>query len=166
MSRIVVAIVSFLLFASCNEPPESSPPRITESAFVAFDAKTNRASSALWQYSDARITLRVEAKETRTGYRVEVFTAIPAVADARIFTCDSIRTQGGHVDFILRGKHLHILCINPPTRRDKGSTQGGRFRFQPDQLKLISNGTYGGEGIFDIDSVELDEGIHASELDH
>ncbi len=136
------------------------PPTLSETPLVLLDSTT--ATTAQWTVTDTNIHVRAafaEGTEGATKRDVTIYAAVGEAEETEVFSCNALNIESGpRVEALLRGEHMHVLCINPPAGENKGSTDAIRLQFAPGETALVETGSYGGEGVVDPDSIDLDEG--------
>lgn len=136
-----------------------------ETPFVLLDSTTS--TEAQWTVTDTNIRLRAafaEGSETAAKRDANVYATVAETKETEIFSCKAMEMAGQpRVEAMLRGDHMHVLCINPPAGENLGFTDAVRLTFSPATVTLVESGSYGGEGIVDPDTIDLDEGEGASE---
>lgn len=147
-----------------TEPVMDATPEgvaLDETPFTLLRADSGQSQSATWVVGDATISLRaalVDQGKPNQPRRAEVYASWDEIVDRVVFTCQALDPKAGaYVQLLRRGDNMHVLCVNPPLAAAAGFTDAGRFAFDAQEQKLVSTGTYGGEGIVDPDTIDLDE---------
>ncbi len=145
-----------------DPPPEidaAEPPVLGETPLVLLDSTT--AVTAQWAVTDTNIRVRAafaEGTEGATNRDATVYATVGEAEETKVFSCKKLEIASGpRVEAMLRGEHMHVLCINPPAGESKGATDAIRLQFSPSKTALVESGSYSGEGVVDPDSIDLDE---------
>jgi len=141
-------------------PDAREMARLSETTRILLDA--SGSTPAQWPNGDTTIVVRAaftEQSEDKADRDATIFATVGDAAEAKVFECKSMHMVGQpRVEALLRGDHMHLLCINPPAGDNKGFTDALRVTLSPAKTTLVESGTYGGEGIVDPDTIDLDEG--------
>ncbi len=143
-------------------PPSDAqgPAILGETPIVLLD--TTSTNQAQWTVTDTEIRLRAEfakGSEKAAKRNATVYATVGETKEVKVFSCKAMRIAGEpRVEVLLRGDHMHVLCINPPHGENIGFTDAKRVTFNPAKMALTETGSYGGEGIVDPDTIDLDEG--------
>ena len=145
-------------------PPESpsidaqGPTALGET--ILLDNAT--AVEATWTVIDTEIRLRAsfaKGSESAAKRDATIYATVGESPEAIVFACKEMLVEGmPRIEALLRGDNVHLLCINPPLGESTGFTDGMRLGLDPAKMALAETGSYGGEGIVDPDSIDLDEG--------
>lgn len=146
-----------------TEPPAidaQGPAALGETPTILLDS-TN-GTEAAWTVTDTEIRLRADfAKGTESAPKrsATVFATVGESPESEVFACKDMLMEGKpRIEALLRGDNVHLLCINPPLGESTGFTDGLRLALDPAKMTLAETGSYGGEGIVDPDTIDLDEG--------
>lgn len=145
------------------EPPSidaQGPTALSETPTILLDSAS--ATQATWTVTDTEIRLRAsfaKGSESAAKRDAAVYATVGESAEVKVFACKEMLVEGmPRIEALLRGDNVHLLCINPPLGESTGFTDGMRLGFDPAKMALAETGSYGGEGIVDPDTIDLDEG--------
>lgn len=152
-----------------TEPVQPTPAPEIDAQGPAVVAETpttlldvNGSTEAQWIVTDTDIRLRAEFAKGSEGKEkrdATVYATVGETKEAEVFSCMAMLVAGEpRVDVLLRGDHVHVMCINPPHGENVGFTDAKRVTFDQAKMALTETGSYGGEGIVDPDTIDLDEG--------
>ncbi|MCP4445548.1 MAG: hypothetical protein GY811_09430 [Myxococcales bacterium] len=145
---------------SAPVPDAQGPTVLSETSTVLLDTKTDTA--ARWTVTDTDIRLRAAfAKNSEDAAKRDatIYAKVGETPEAEVLSCKAMLMEDApRIEAMLRGDHLHLLCITPPAGGRLGFTDALRVTFDPAKLALTETGSYGGEGIVDPDTIDLDEG--------
>lgn len=140
-------------------PDAKGPAIVGEIPTILLDTKSS--TEAQWTVTDTPIRLRAEFKGNENAEKRDatVYATAGETEETEVFTCQAMLIAGEpRVEVLLRGDHMHVLCITPPHGENVGFTDAKRVTFDQAKMALIESGSYGGEGIVDPDTIDLDEG--------
>ena len=141
-------------------PDAQGPAIVGETPTTLLDTKGS--TEALWTVTDTDIRFRAafaKGGEAAAKRDATVYATVGETKEAEVFSCKAMLIAGEpRVDVLLRGDHMHVLCINPPQGENPGFTDAKRVTFEQAKMALTETGSYGGEGLVDPDTIDLDEG--------
>lgn len=137
-----------------DEPATDGHPWVT-----LFHTDTRKTTPHTWKQGKTPIVFTARPAAARDGMiPISVLAAVGRKRAAEVFRCEGLdATTGATADVLIHQGFAHVRCLNPPHVGDRGAMQALRLRFDARGKKLVPAGTYGGEGIVDPDTVELDE---------
>jgi hypothetical protein len=145
------------------EPPAidaQGPAQLGETPTILLDSTST--SEATWTVTDTEIRIRAsfaQGSESAAKRDAAIFATVGESPEAEVFACKKMLMEGKpRIEALLRGDNVHLLCINPPLGESTGFTDGMRLGLDPAKMTLAETGSYGGEGIVDPDTIDLDEG--------
>ncbi len=151
-----------------TNPPTPEPPSIdaqgpavlSETPTILLDSTT--ANEATWTVTDTEIRFRAafeKRSESAPKRGAKIFATVGESPESEVFACKDLVMEGKpRIEALLRGDHVHLLCINPPLAESTGFTDAKRLALDPAKMALTETGSYGGEGLVDPDTIDLDEG--------
>jgi len=137
-----------------DEPATDGHPWVT-----LFHTDTRKTTPHTWKQGKTAIVFTAKPAAARDGMiPISVLAAVGRKRAVEVFRCEGLdATTGATADVLIHQGFAHVRCLNPPHVGDRGAMQALRLRFDGKGKKLVPAGTYGGEGIVDPDTVELDE---------
>jgi hypothetical protein len=124
-----------------------------------FHTDTRKSTPYTWKQGKIAVVFSVAPAAAKDGkIPVSVQAAVGRKRAVEVFRCEGLdATMGASADVLIHEGYAHVRCLNPAHVDDPGAMQALRLRFDAQGKKLVPAGTYGGEGIVDPDTVDLDE---------
>lgn len=140
--------------ASDAEAEADSHPWVT-----LFHTDTRKSTPYTWKPGKIAIVFTATPATARDGMiPVSVRAAVGRKRAVEVFRCEGLdATAGATADVLIHQGYAHVRCLNPRQVDDPGAMEALRLRFDARGKKLVAAGTYGGEGIVDPDTIDLDE---------
>lgn len=140
--------------AASEEPAQDSHPWVT-----LFHTDTRKSTPYTWTQGKTAIVFTARPAAARDGMiPVSVQAAVGRKRAVEVFRCAGLdATMGATADVLIHEGFAHVRCLHPPHIGSPGAMEALRLRFDARGKKLVPAGNYGGEGIVDPDTVDLDE---------
>jgi hypothetical protein len=137
-----------------EEPATDGHPWVT-----LFHTDTRKATPHTWQQGKTAVVFTARPAAAKDGMiPISVRAAVGRKRAVEVFRCPGLdAATGATADVLIHQGFAHVRCLNPPHVDDLGTMEALRLRFDARGKKLVPAGTYGGEGIIDPDTIDLDE---------
>lgn len=143
--------------------PTPPPQVLTKAArggrYVLMDARDGTGAVVSLSVAGKEVHFSAESLADTPTLRTAKIMAAFGEIEQEVFLCELPKTAKSGAEIVVGADGAaHVICTKGPEDELPGFMEGKRLQWNDDRSQLLESGSWAGEGVVDVDSLELDEG--------